>query len=374
MRRLVLRALSASMVYGGMAPRRPDQVEPSSPAGVAPGTATGTFRGRLVEVFGTGPGATGLFVYDGVPGLGNPPQVAIVNSSTTKDPFGNAIGLSKILLQSNIITESGGIFRTAAAAPLMQMDGPHNAFLAYDAATLRESIAPVQTNDGLGSVVPAGFVSYGAASTTWARLFQQLVAFHMPADTFDALVGENGDGSLSVQSATRAGANLTSLTLTPGASVTALDGRDGNNYDTERLSKFLAADTPVAISTNVTLFSKPVAAGTYAIDGIIKGVQGAAAVGQGVQFASTGAASVNDIYIESNAVGNTSVTDSDLTGAFPVAHLTPAWVAGTTFYVRFRGIFTVAAGTFSVVGQGAAGGAWTAKAASLFSLYPVVAT
>ena len=149
---------------------------------------------------------------------------------------------------------------------------------------------------------------------------------------------------------------------------------DSNNYDTERLSKFLAADTPVAISTNVTLFSKAVAVGTYAIDGIIKGVQGATAVAQGVQFNGP-TVTFNDIYIESNAVANTSVTDSDLTGALPVAHSTPAWGNGVTFYVRFRGILTFsAAGTFTVVGQGAATGAWTAKAASLFSLYPVVAT
>lgn len=70
---------------------RPDQALDSSAAGVAPGTASGTFKGRQVIVFGTGPGA-GIFVYNGQPALGNPPVLSIVAPGVTQDPFGNTVG------------------------------------------------------------------------------------------------------------------------------------------------------------------------------------------------------------------------------------------------------------------------------------------
>jgi hypothetical protein len=85
--------------------------------------------------------------------------------------------------------------------------------------------------------------------------------------------------------------------------------------------------------------------------------------------------SFNMIGIESNAVGNTSVTDSDLTGAFPVSHVTPAWGAGVVFYIRFRGVITASSATalkVNVIGN--AGGGCTAKAGSMIDLYPVVAS
>lgn len=117
-------------------------------------------QAQQIIISGTGVSGNGLFVYSGTPALGNPPQVAIVGSGVTQDPFNNTITSSKILIQANVITESGGIFRTAATAPLMQLDGPHNAFLIYDASVLRESIAPIATTDGLGANVRAGITAY----------------------------------------------------------------------------------------------------------------------------------------------------------------------------------------------------------------------
>jgi hypothetical protein len=151
-------------------------------------------------------------------------------------------------------------------------------------------------------------------------------------------------------------------------------GADGNTYDVARLSLFLAVDTPIPSTSATTLLSKPVAIGTYKIEGIVKGVQGATAIGQFVRFAGP-AVNFNDIFIQSNAVGNTSVTDSDLTGALPVDHTTPAWGAGVVFYVRFRGTLTfTAAGTFSLQGRAnSAANQWTAKAATELNLYPVTA-
>jgi hypothetical protein len=51
-------------------PPRPDQAIDPPAAVLAPGGASGVFRGRLVVIFGSGPG-TGLFVYNPTVGAGN---------------------------------------------------------------------------------------------------------------------------------------------------------------------------------------------------------------------------------------------------------------------------------------------------------------
>lgn len=72
---------------GGVNTPRPDQAwRPGPGTTIAPGGAAGVFRGRLVIVYGTGPGS-GVFVYDPSPGAGN--LVASITEAST-DPFGNA--------------------------------------------------------------------------------------------------------------------------------------------------------------------------------------------------------------------------------------------------------------------------------------------
>ena len=72
---------------GGAGTPRPDQAwRPGPGTTIAPGGAAGVFRGRLVIVYGTGPGS-GVFVYDPAPGPGN--LVASITEAST-DPFGNA--------------------------------------------------------------------------------------------------------------------------------------------------------------------------------------------------------------------------------------------------------------------------------------------
>ena len=154
-----------------------------------------------VVIIQSGVAGTGLFVYSGAPANGNPPQIAIVGSGVTTDPFGNAVTSAKILMQNNVITESGGIFRTAAAAPLIQLDGPHNAVLVYDAASvLRETIAPVATNDGLGSTVQAGFTAYAATNSTFARLQAAILDFGLAGNTANPSVSGAANAALSLGS------------------------------------------------------------------------------------------------------------------------------------------------------------------------------
>ena len=68
---------------------RPDQaLQPTTRAGSGPSPQSQVFLGRLVVISGSGP-ATGLFVYNGTPGLGNPPIFSITTAAS--DPYGNAV-------------------------------------------------------------------------------------------------------------------------------------------------------------------------------------------------------------------------------------------------------------------------------------------
>ena len=163
-----------------------------------------------VVIIQSGVAGTGLFVYSGAPANGNPPQIAIIGSGVTTDPFGNAVTSAKILMQNNVITESGGIFRTAAAAPLIQLDGPHNAVLVYDAAgVLRETIAPVATNDGLGTAVPAGFVAYTAGLL--AQLQAAALSWSGTGITVSPAIGSGSTAFLQLSSGQTAGNPVQSI-------------------------------------------------------------------------------------------------------------------------------------------------------------------
>jgi hypothetical protein len=73
----------------GLPDPRPDQQYQASGAAMAPGSQTPVVRARQVIISGTGGTVTGLFVYAGTPGPGNPPVDSITRSAT--DPFGNAV-------------------------------------------------------------------------------------------------------------------------------------------------------------------------------------------------------------------------------------------------------------------------------------------
>jgi hypothetical protein len=79
--------MNADAGLGGLPAQRPDQQRNYPPTGVQPGSSSGIVRARLVIVSGTG--VSGVFVYDGTPGLGNPPIVSITNGDV--DPYGNTV-------------------------------------------------------------------------------------------------------------------------------------------------------------------------------------------------------------------------------------------------------------------------------------------
>jgi hypothetical protein len=137
---------------GGQVPRRPDQQQGGAPgAQVAPGS-TNVVRAKLVIVSGTGAG-TGLFVYNGTPGTGNPPIFWATSASA--DPFGNTLpstsgvaGTGTFEAGDTIINASG-IF-TYSSAPA--------------AGNLVASEAPAANSDQFDNNYLAGLASYTAGA------------------------------------------------------------------------------------------------------------------------------------------------------------------------------------------------------------------
>jgi hypothetical protein len=426
MRRALLRAV-AGMVWGGLPPRRADQVEPSSLPGVAPGTASGIFKGWQVIIFGTGRNS-GLFVYNGVPagpvpGPANPPQVAIVASGVTADPFGNAIGLSKILIQANVITESGGVFRTSPSSPLIQLDGPHNAYLQYNAAAqLTETIAPVATSDGLGNTVQAGFTSYApGAPSTFGQLFQGALDFGHAGNTANPIIGASGfnlvfqsgqdathtvEATMALITALAGGTGVlrlgtlsdTALELTEVSAIPAalpegpvLFGNgaghagvrsdtthgDGVAYDIERLSR--PVPSPGILINSVAFTNIPsvwtVAAGKYRIHANISLVSTFNAGAANLQV--NGSATLTDMSItyKQTVKGANSIPNSQRIQAL-AAVITGLTFTATEQFIELDGFINFATGgTFAVqMSCTIAADTYTVITDSYVELMPVVAT
>jgi len=76
------------MSYGGLPPRRIDQRYHPVTVGGAPGTQSPEVIARVVIIYGTN---QGVFLYQGTPGLGNPPVLSLTGPATTADPYGNPV-------------------------------------------------------------------------------------------------------------------------------------------------------------------------------------------------------------------------------------------------------------------------------------------
>ena len=384
--------------YGslGQAHRRPDQMSDPPPSAVAPTQSAGTLRARTVIIFGTGVNI-GLFVYTGTPALGNPPQIAIVPNTTTKDPFGNLIGTSKILMQANVITESGGIFRTAAAAPLIQLDGPHDAVLIYDSAgVLRETGAPVATTDGLGSTVQPGWTAY-QNNSVWIQIIGGTAGPFLQAQSGAASVAPmqlrssaSAPGSITTisteQYAADGGANqlnLNSPAASPNAGImqwtgkgialteVATPGAAGGpllfGSSTTGMARFIGDNThgdseaydtgtnhrvntsPVTLSNTVftSVFADfPVAALAYRITADLEITMGAVTTTLIFQLQGPAVSAVTNVKWRAIQEGSTSAVAGHSSGSLASVTL-GSFVNGTTVQVKMSAYvtFTAASGT-----------------------------
>lgn len=400
--------------------QRPDRrVLGVTRAGTGPAPSQAIFIGNLVIVHGTGP-TSGVFIYNGAPALGNPPQIAIVPTGVIADPYGNAITSSKILMQGNVITESGGVFRTAAAAPLLQLDGTHNAFLVYDAVPgLAETMAPVGTSDGLGSIVLAGISTYTTVSPFIAiQMFgatlqwQHASSLGGPWSANGASIAEAG-GNLTLTSGTLGGASQAALTLQSGASASqtiaaatspfaltniaapssglvasgvllfgssghlkTVSVTDGGTYGTER-AVFTATGQTVNSLTPATVagigVAIPVAAAKYLVRGCIIILQGAGGAGhQGVRFTGPAVSNMNVSFL---SVEGATIFNSGVLGALSTDMDSGAIPINTTAELHFDGIitFSAAGSTFGMQADciTSAADTWTLSANSYLELLPL---
>src|SRR5262249_31718668 len=116
--------------------------------------------------------------------------------------------------------------------------------------------------------------------------------------------------------------------------------------------------------------------GSYTFDGIVVGQQGPNAAGQVLAWEGP-VISFGRCFTESNAVGNTSVTDQDIPGALAWVPTTPAWGHGVIFYIRFCRFFTVSVGTSfgrTAGGGGSNANTWTVAVASFMTIESVAQT
>jgi hypothetical protein len=194
-------------------PQRPDQRQlGTSRAGVGPAPGGNIFIGRLVIIYGTG--TTGWFEYSGMPGAGNEPIAYAVPPGITKDPYGNAL------------PASGGVVSQDAGVAFSQL-------------------------------ISGGLI----VGLTGAIMSAQ-----------DAVLGISGSSSgqaitLTSGAGPEAGAEGTTLVISDsgaGGIVQVTSGADGSTYDTMRLTLETTVSLDVDSTSPVTLFTFPVAAGTYA--------------------------------------------------------------------------------------------------------------
>lgn len=181
---------------GGLARRRVDQQGQAPPTAVSPGSSN-VVRARLVIV--SGAGVSGVFVYSGTPGLGNPPIVSITSASV--DPFGNAVVPGLDVTQGDIsgTTISGSVFEGTDF--IVNSSGAFFYSGAPAANNLAVSIAGSSGTDGFGNDYPAGVASWDTTSDGfYVQLANQAganaaVVFHNDASPFSVDPEVHGAGS-----------------------------------------------------------------------------------------------------------------------------------------------------------------------------------
>ena len=339
---------------------------------------------------------------------------ASIASAATTDPAGNTVDAG-ITSYDNVfggVTQlNGALFQLFSGINLLQKLNP-SGYVIYSptagTGNQKASIAPAAFTDANSNAIPAGVTAYVVVTGTFAGTYAvnlndqtQPWGTTVTSLTFhNRTNAENLAPAVTAQAHSTAGCNLnlqsgkTLAGSTPatvqvqdsvsssvtGGLVDVIAGKltviaaDGNVYRTERLSLFSSSTHVFNSATAFTIpgLSASVGIGTYRIEGIVYGVQGPNAANQIVQINGP-AISFGRTYIESNADANTSVTDSNISGALPHQHSTPAWGAGVNFYVRFRGIYTfTAAGTLTVQGSTSlVANTWTSQTACLCDLMPV---
>lgn len=167
--------------------RRPDAV-------VAPGSSAGIFKGRLVVVFGAGPG-TGIFVYSPAPGPGN--LVASVAAAAGTDPYGNAYGAGfesygALGAAAQITSAQIGLFSGLNAVSVINVNGYFLYSPSGGANKLVASVTAAAGTDAYGNAYLAGNTAYGTDGVNYYATSVQGFAGKGPGTVFYTATSEAG--------------------------------------------------------------------------------------------------------------------------------------------------------------------------------------
>jgi hypothetical protein len=313
---------------GGLPPRRVDQVyTPPAPA-VPPGSAAGVFFGRLV-VITSGGVLSGLFIYAGTPGPGNPPVLSGVAPGVTKDPYGNPV--SPVL---NIGNQSGAHTGFDAAGieylsdtsgdiritidPTRQLIGFYGAPGLFNGGPLQLSIAASAGTDQGGTGYPAGIdlsassfpititdpavIDFVSGGTSTGSIKSLSVSQRLAVSGTNGLSLITGGNNVIMDSLSfiAAGSDATGTVPAPWNNITTtlLNGWTGTfswRHGAENEIKFKCSmvpgnDTDLTIITNLFGITLPSGPQTHAVwcNALRTGAVGAATEGAALRLDATG--------------------------------------------------------------------------------------
>jgi parallel beta-helix repeat protein len=259
------------------------------------------FAGTVSQLFEAGNtiiNPDGVFIYNGTPAPGNPPIAYMANPTTTTDQFGNALP-----------TAGGGVVTVDPG---------------FSYAELLDGAISMGLLGGTPSAFPAEV-------TVAAEGGGQAIEFDSgslgPGVSSLAILGDSASDS-------------------PG--LTVISGADGNTYDTMRLTLQTTSLLTVDSTSPVTLFTFPVAAGTYAYQLEIPMLGTGTAIPQ-LRFSSTAAvvsAMQGETVLDGGTAGGYTAYQTALNTFGPVG---PGLVNGDANDLNGSGIFEFStAGTILV--------------------------
>lgn len=150
--------------------------------------------------------ATGLFVYNGNPGAGNPPVFSVVAPGVTADPFGNHVDA---VMQAGVpgtgqttIDASGRILLSGASGTdVIQLDPANQQMLVYSDPpalhSLLASLSAQQTVDGFGNQVRQSVAGYGTDGSAVILAGDRMAYYDGFNVNFADLVGSHAAQALS---------------------------------------------------------------------------------------------------------------------------------------------------------------------------------
>lgn len=385
---------------GARTPRRLDQRSIGSTGVMLPAPLTNIIRAQIIIVSGGRLG--GVFVYDGVPRLGNPP-IAYMTAGTV-DPFGNVLpspGLGAIegqiggaVLAPTQIYSPG--FQTGGGYPVtypavypsdvtmgagwdlnsanntITVRGPNGSSIVLQPDATGTMFAEIVFNSGspsedtpsvLVNDIQSNFIDF-TISGPGVDTFTDTASINLNSQNFDG--SSNANGALGTNNGAQVQWDKT------GVSAFAL--QDGNVYDVGE--RVLILDNDIIVSSTTQLFDTlATQAGKYKIDCILFCTQGPGTQPQGFSMGNGGNLGTCSLLSEGSTYQDADTVNYHLLTAGTLNWTVPAsagFAGGAGFFVKIKGTMEFTAGSdlalFGVPNSGT--NDFTVHAGSMFALRP----